>query len=280
VHEQDFKQALLDSMADITTPSMNESVLLDTAKRAARRRRAVLASGASAIAVVALAAGVAFAAPGADRSGADVGAAVTSTEGETEQDQPGGTTGATVTAGPGYERGRDLLDELVDVVPEGYDSPRGLTAKTEDHPFAPLPRHQVVRIDNDSWNYDAWIPLVKAGEFGSMHIGVLTDTPLLTSTYEEPCALSMGMLDPMILVPEKTDRNTGESCTEVTVAGTQVGVATKPGKVSVTYRHPDDTWVTLTEELSAGYGYPSLTELPFTGEQLAELAADPRFHLD
>lgn len=77
-----------------------------------------------------------------------------------------------------------------------------------------------------------------------------------------------------------TNPNTGESCTEVTVAGKQIGVAVKPGKVLVTYLHSDGTLVILSQEtLPVIAGYPGLTELPFTGSQLAELAAAPRFHL-
>jgi hypothetical protein len=65
------------------------------------------------------------------------------------------------------------------------------------------------------------------------------------------------------------------------VAGQQVGVATKPGKMLVAYRHPDGTRVVLSQDVrTTDFGYPPLAELPFTGDQLAELAADPRFLLD
>ncbi len=278
MHEQEFRQALRESMAVLTPPPMNENAVLDAAKRAVRRRRAMWASAASTFAVVALATGVALAAPGADRSGSEAGVEVTSTNPSsgTEPDWPDGQTDATASSGPRYEQGADLLTKLLEVVPPGYESPEDLTGKGQ-RAGVPLRYHQAKWAGNDTWHYDAKIPLVKAGEFGSLAVAVLANVDVT----DAPCALSISALDPVRVMPENTDPNTDESCTEVTVVGKQVGVATKPGKMLVAYRHSDGTQVVLSQEtLPVEYGYPGLTELPFTGEQLAALAADPRFHLD
>jgi hypothetical protein len=263
VHEQDFKQALRDGMANLTTPTMNENVVLDAAKRAVRRRRAMWASGASALAVVALATGVALAAPGADRSGPQVGVEITSTNpsSDTEPNWPDGQTDATASSGPHYEQGLDVLNKLLEVVPPGYDSPADLTTNGQAGGF-PLRYQQAVWSDDDSWDYDATIPVVKADKFGSLSVSVAVPANF-TGTDEALCA------------------NLGESCTEMTVAGEQVGVATRSGRMVALYRHSDGTEVVLSQgALPVDYGYPGLTELPFTAEQLAELATDPRFHLD
>lgn len=268
--EQEFKQALRESMANVTTPLMNESTMLDAAKRMVRRRRAMWASGASALAVVALATGVALAAPGADRSGPRVGVEVTSTN------PPSGTA----YSGPHYEQGVNLLNKLLEVMPQGYDSPADISSNGR----ADVPTHGHGAVATDgSWHYSARISLVKAGKFGFLGGSVLVGANI-TGTYATPCALSMSMLDPMYvpmeMLPDNRDTNPGESCTEVTAAGKQVGVAVKPRKMLVTYLHSDGTLVILSEETPPmESGYPGLTELPFTGQQLAELAADPRFHL-
>ena len=267
--EQDFKQALRDTMATVTTPTMSETALLDAARRADRRRRAGLASAASGVAVVALATGVALALPGEDRSGSDggsdVGVEVTSTN-------PGGRT---AYSGPHFEQGVDLLNKLLEVAPPGYYVPDDLESTLE--PAVPPRFHDAVGSDDGSWTYAAGIPLVKAGRYGSLLISLFAD-PDAASRDETPCEFSIGALGPTILVPSTTDPNPSASCTEVTVAGQQVGVATKPGAMLVSYRHPDGTRVVLSQDVrTTDFGYPALAELPFTGEQLAELAADPRF---
>lgn len=277
VHEQDFRQALRDTMAVVTTPSMNENVVLDAARRATRRRRAMWASAASGLAVVALATGVALAAPGGDRSGPRVGAEVTSTTPpeDTEPDWPDGQTDATASSGPRYEQGVHLLDELLEAVPPGYDSPEYLAGQL---PGARPRSHEAVWSDDGSWDYTASIPLVRAGGFGSLSASVRT---AVDPTDETPCALSLSVLNPVPVQPGETDPNTDESCTEVTVAGKQVGVAAGPGTMLVRHRHPDGTMVMVAQRaLAPHYGQPGLTELPLTAEQLAELAAGPRLHLD
>lgn len=277
--EQDFRQALRDGMAMVTTPTMNESVVLDAARRDVRRRRAMWGSGASALAVVTLATGLAAAAPGVDQPGTGAGAevAMTGRPGDTRPNWPDGQTDATASSGPHYERGLDLLDQLYEVVPRGYDSPPDLTGKGVRN--TPLRFHQAEWLEGDSWKYDATIPLVKADRVGLLSVSVFAPDPAYVDG--TPCAVSIAALDPGIRMPEGTDPNTDESCSEIAVAGQQVGVATKPGKMLVAYQRPEGPQVVISQEvLAADYGYPGLTELPFTDQQLADLAADPRFHLD
>ena len=170
-----------------------------------------------------------------------------------------------------------MFDKLLEVVPQGYDSPADLSGMGQ-RADVPMHGHQATWSDDDSWHYYAAISLVKAGEYSSLGASVHVGANF-TSTDTTPCALSISMLDPMY-PPSTTDPNTGESCTEVTVAGKQIGVAVKPGKMLVTYLHSDGTLVVLSQEaLPVIAGYPGLPELPFAGSQLAELAADPRFHL-
>jgi hypothetical protein len=278
VSEQDFKRALRDSMAVVTAPPpMNEAVVLDAAKRAVRRRRAMWASGASAVAVVALAVGVAFAAPGTDRSAPKVGAEVTSTTNpppssdDTKPNWPNGQTDATARSGPRYEQGVTLLNKVLEVVPPGFESPADLEGREGGLAGVPLRYHQATWGYDEQvewWTYDATIPVTKADKVGSLHVSVSTAGNDLPGA--QSCELSL-----------PNGPVAGGSCQEVTVAGKTIVVVTAPAGVEATYRHPDGTMVSVRQSaVFEGYGYPPLSEVPFTSAQLAELATDPRFHLD
>src|ERR1041384_4783922 len=77
----------------------------------------------------------------------------------------------------------------------------------------------------------------------------------------------------------------GGECSLVTVGDKQIGVTMKPTKDDrfdqwAAYRYPDGTVVFIAQARTYAYtGLPALANLPFTPQQLAELATDPKFHL-
>ena len=72
-------------------------------------------------------------------------------------------------------------------------------------------------------------------------------------------------------------------CSLVPVDGKQVGVSTEPTGDTrfdqwASYKHPDGTVVFLAQgKTFGGTDLPGLTTLPFTVDQLAHLATDPKF---
>lgn len=293
--EDDLKRALRDAMAaSPTPPPMSETRVLDAARRARKQRRAAWSGGASAVAVAAVAVAAVLLSAGTSGTGtAGVGGApdgsapidstttidppsTTTTEHEdTETTWPDGQTDRTASSGPHYEQG-DSLDELVEeIVPDGYETPTDLTAPEG----FPLRSHQAqfreyVNGDPDGdqvWEYYAGVPVTKDG--GAGQVSVMVVTPGDSTLSGEGCAFADVLWD------EAAD------CEDVTVAGGTVGLATGAEGSSfgqwAGYRHPDGTVVYVAQALvDDRSGLPPLTALPFTPEQLATLAVDPRFQLD
>lgn len=269
----DFKHALRDELALLTEPPpMNETEMLDAAKKALRRRKAAWASAGSAVAVVVLAVGVAFTVSADDRAGPAVTTTPTASPTDGEQ---------TETAGPLYDKGVKLLDELVFAVQAGLETPADL-----DYVGPPLqpgdpPRdHQVVTnwaFGTESRHYGATMAVGKDGQLATLHVEVIT----LGEEWidgREGCALADAFWNPEGVVKS--------TCQNVPARGTTAYVATATSAHRsfdqwAAYRHADGVAVFVGQSRGfSGSDRPAMAQLPLTPHQLAELAVDPRFNLD
>ena len=294
MNEQELRQAMRATMASVPAPPpMNESLVLDEARRAERRSRARWAgvgSAVAAVAVVALAVvvvattsgagGSDVAGPGGGHQSTTSATSATSTpsgtsrdtesSSGTEPDWPDGQTDATATAGPRYETGVSLLESMVTVVPAGYEAPRGLEY-TPDGGVGPLDMSQAGWEGKyngvDVWDYYAALPLTKGNRMGELLIDVKAPGNPYTGA-----GCELGNL-----------WDWEGTCKERTIGGKRVGLWTgtpdQPGKCAV-YRHDDGTvvWVHQSPEYF-GSGWPRLTALPYSDQRLLELATDEQFHL-
>jgi hypothetical protein len=289
MNEQELRHALRATMATATTPPpMNETPVLDAARRAERRRRARWAGAGSAVAaaaVVGLAVVVVGVTSGSGRDGAvgPGGGTPTSTTSEpptssgssgkgTEPEFPDGQTDATARSGPRYETGLSLLESMSDVVPPGYEAPRGM--KYTDPAYeGTLDSNQAAwdgKVNGvDVWRYTAIQPLVKGNRMGKLTIEVSAPGNEFTGT-----ACELGNL-----------WGYEGTCTEKKVDGKRVGLfvstpASPTADRCAVYRWDDGTVVWVSQ--SAGYGdsgMASLTALPYSPERLVQLATDEKFHL-
>ena len=275
MNEHEFRQALRDTMTVAAPPEpMNESPVLDLAKRTHRRRQATWAGAGSAAAVMAVVAGAMVLAPTTDDGapGLSVGGAGqnSSTSKGTEPNWPDGQTDATATAGPRYDQGVTLMNELIGSVPDGYEAPDGLEYPEND--AGPLRYHQAADHGaNGNWEYYAIVPVSAAGGLGKIFVQVNTAGSEIVG---EGCDLSRTLWS-----------QDGGTCEDVTVAGTTLGVVTDTGPESafdqwVAFRNPDGNVVYVAQDNEfEGSGQSPLSDVPFTAQQLAELATDARFHL-
>jgi hypothetical protein len=270
LNEQDFRTALRDTMSvQVAPPQMSDAPVLEAAHRDRKRRRAKWAGLGSAAAVVAVAAGVAFLAPsGPGDGGVHVGAQPPSGSApasDTKTSWPKGQTDRTATSGTQYERGATLADKLAEVVPAGYDLPDSLPGSD-----LPAKDHQAQfadRVgDKDVWEYMAYASPTKGA--GAGELLVLVNSP--GGATGDGCGIEPALWG-----------MTG-NCTAVAVDGKQVAVVdiTTDNRFDqwAGYRYEDGTTVFVAQGLSHhASGQPALGALPFTSEQLAALAVDPRF---
>jgi hypothetical protein len=269
LNEQDFRTALRDTMSgQVQPPQMSDSPVLEAAHRELRRRRAKWAGLGSAAAVVAVAVGVAILAPSGPGDGG-VGAGgeppVLMSPNKTEKPWPNGQTDRTATSGAQHERAAALADKLTEVVPAGYDLPDSLQG-TE----FPAKEYQAQYEDTiggrEVWDYMAYVSPTRAAGVGEL----LVDVRSPGGATGDGC----GITSPVWGM-------TGD-CTEVAVGDKRVAVVdiTSDNRFNqwAGYRYEDGTVVFVAQSLSHyGVGKPALDALPFTSEQLAALACDPRF---
>lgn len=285
MNEQDFRSALRRSMAaQSAPPPMTDAPVLAAAHRDRTRRRALLAGTGSAVAVAAIVVGVAVLAPsGGNPQPLGVGGPqVTSTPmptsgaanapGTSTSGFPGGMTDRTARSGPRHDRGVALAAELAGVIPPGYASPGDLLG-SGDLAGQPLKTDQAQYTDTvngvELWEYEAIAPVTKGNAVGRVIVEVHTPG---NQTTGEGCAMSPAFW-----------AETG-TCTEVRVGGKPVAVVTVNSERIgqwAGYRHSDGTVVFIAQSKDYAFaGLPALDGLPFTPEQLAALAADPRFNID
>jgi hypothetical protein len=288
MNENDLRQALRTTMATASQPPpMSELSVLDAARLAQRRRRARWAgvgSAAAAVLVVTMAVVVVAATSGA--GGSQPGAlrpppptsSTTTSEQPTDSTTswPNGQTDRTADNGPEFERGQRLLDELDAVVPPGYESPDDLLG-TGELAGAPMKDHQAQYAETvegvEVWDYMADAIVTKGNRFGRLLAEVHTPGNGATGA---GCDLA----------PALWGLEAG-GCSEVTVDGKRVGVfySSDPELDQFDhwagYLHDDGTVVWIAQAgFRAFTNFPPLAGPPLTERRLAELAADPRFHLD
>ncbi|UQU66515.1 hypothetical protein COUCH_09735 [Couchioplanes caeruleus] len=293
MNENDLREALRATMTAARTPPPMESAAAVAAGRRAVHRRAWTGAGATAAVVAAvLVAGPLIAGgDGGSRSGggpvqaggpprpmptasapATVTGAPSDAGAETKPSWPLDGDGrpqedATARSGERYEKGRQLLDVLLTVVPEGYTKPEG-TARDG----IPLRDHQAAVEDHNSWGYLASAAVADGTGTGRLLAEVHTRGNGLPAG---PCELAAEFW------------GLGGDCHVVRVGRARVGVATPSGsdtRISqwAAYRHPDGIVVYVAQSRTATNAEPGLAplkKLPLSGPDLAKLAVDPRFHL-
>ncbi|MEV4702460.1 hypothetical protein [Actinoplanes sp. NPDC049316] len=282
----DLREALRATMTATRTPPPMESAAAVASGRRAVRRRTWTGAGATA----ALVAAVLVAGPliAGDRSGDPVqagappqptppastpGVTTTPSGAETKPSWPLDGDGqpqedATARSGERYEKGRQLLDELLNVVPEGYTKPEG-TARDG----IPLREHQAAVEAHDSWGYLASTAVSDGKGTGRLLAEVHTPGNGLST---EPCKLAAEFW------------GLGGDCHVVRVGGARVGVASASGSDQridqwAAYRHPDGIVVYVAQSRTATNDDPGLAplkKLPLNATDLAALTVDPRFHLN
>ncbi len=277
MNEQELRRALRVTMtAAPERAPMNETPVLDAARRSVRRRRAGWAGAASAVAVAMIVAGAVYVAgePGGSSAGmAGAGGGSAGGAGDTETSWPDGQTDRTATSGARHDQGVTLLDELAAVVPAGFGAPEDLRYEDPSYGGDPLRFHQAQYEDTvhgtQVWEYMAGLPVTKGAGVGELLVRVTTSG---NRTVGEGCSLSPTMW------------GVGSTCEEHVVDGKRVGVFTGTGDADpeswAAYRYADGTVVILAQSSGfAGSGKPPLAADPLSADRLAQLAADPRFHL-
>lgn len=304
MNEQDFKNALRQTMTvQPPPPPMSDAVVLEAAHRDTKRRRAMMAGLGSAAAVAAVVVGVAVIAPGAGAGsapggGVEVGAqqstappvsgteaappasgtetappasgAETEASGKSTVNRPSGMTDNTARSGPEADRAQELATELDAAVPAGYATPGDLEGQGAlDGPLKSNQAHLDDYTNGQSkWSYSAITPLTKGNGVGKLVIEVSTPR-------DETNTVALCDLPPFW--------GEGGDCSEIVVGGKTVAVNGKSERFGqwAVYRHDDGTVVYVAQAAEfEDAGHPALAGPPLTTEQLAALAADPRFNLD
>lgn len=280
MNETEIRSALHGVMTVVEQPAAMDADRMVAAARQARRRRQNVASGAGAVAAVAVATTTAvLVASGGSGSGSGSGitpadSSSSPTAPPTERSWPNGQTDRTAPPSEQeYLRAEQLMQDLTDSRPQGFTAPTDLRASPANDRF-PLRMHQAnfdeYVAGGEVWEYLADAPIAKDSRTGRLLVEVTT--PGTHDPSRTPCDVA------------QTFWSMKGPCVEVDVDGKKVGVVTKPGRSDfdqwASYVHPDGTVVHLAQSKQRLYSdLPPLTKLPFTKQQLAELATDQRFHI-
>lgn len=250
---------------------MDGTRVLGAARRARARRRTVLAGSATALAVgaVAVAAVMVPGLPGAGSVQPATPLTITASGSDAEVDAKKELGPAMARAKDLGEQGRDLLLELADSVPDGYEASTDLRQNTPG--LDPL-RNPIGHLSGEVWDIVAVQPVAKDGGLGQVLVEVHSPANRLP---DDPCKLA------------RSFRAIGGDCEVVTVGGKEVGVVTDPTEGGTefdqwaAYRHADGMVLYVAQaKLLEESGEPALSTLPFTARQLAALATDDRFHIE
>lgn len=181
-----------------------------------------------------------------------------------------------VTSGPRYEQGARLLAELIAVVPAGYTVPATDSVPAgPDTTQAPTPS---IRTHLTTWvqktaGIDVWSSTAELAVSAGPNTGMLTAmlvTPGAPAMDQDICA----GLDP----------EPNGSCQYVDVDGRQVMLIAFTGQPSMqraAYTHPDGTIVSILQMQDGTLdGKNALPQPVFSTQQLVELAANDRFHVN
>ncbi|MFJ6672715.1 hypothetical protein ACIQMJ_16520 [Actinosynnema sp. NPDC091369] len=316
MNEHELKSALQDVMvASSPPPPMSPEAALEHGRRAQRRRQTAVGGGLASLAVVAVAVGAVLV-PNLTGGGSDLQVAggqsasapfVTPTDGPPSQSRwvtvtpppsgppssgpppsrtstqwPNGQSDRTATSGPRADKGAKLLNDLASSLPPGVKAEDRQRIGFAD--YGPMTWRQAQFAEYagelEVWDYEARTPVVITGEAGVGELFIQVETKGNTRLGDlVGCAAATKYAYPV----------SGGTCALVDVGGKQVALVTgaTPDADGNTmdsaafYRHPDGTLVTVaysSEYLESGH--PALSRPALTGEQLAAIAADPKFHLD
>ncbi|MFI6102120.1 hypothetical protein ACIA8G_41770 [Lentzea sp. NPDC051213] len=274
MNEEDLKRAFQNVVvASSPPPAMDPGIALDVARKARSRRRSSITGAAVAVLVVGIGIGSAFALNPKGAKEYMLGAGPSSSSSAANA-WPDGQTDRTSHNGPQADRATKLLGELKAVVPAGYTTPKLKYLKPEyNGADMEMNQAQVASDKGDPaevWEYLARVAVQKGDGVGSLVAQVSTPNPRASS---DVCTIS------------KEFWGIGGACKIVTAKGQQVGVTTSaaedaPFDQVATFRSPDGTTVTIGQDAEfSGSGHPALAAgtSVFNEEQLASLAADPRF---
>lgn len=318
MNEHELKNALREAVvASSPPPPMDAGGALEAGRSAARKRRATWGGAVAGLAVVGIAVGATLVPGMSGGSGGGVqvagqsslplttgqsappssavhpptvttttspsGAPGGSTPGSgTKTSWPDGQQDRTARSGPRADKGAKVLNDLSSSLPPGFDTPDKQRVGYED--YGPM-RHAQAQFEEyvgqtQVWEYWARTPVVKTGVggVGRLEVQVLTKgaTEFDGAT---GCAAALRATYPV--------RGGNGRCGTVDANGKQVTVLTVDSPDENTleqgafFWHEDGTLVIVAQSKAyANSGHPGMAEQPLTQQQLAALAADPKFHLD
>ena len=274
MNEDTLREALRTTMTSTPEPPPMESAAALRAGRRAVHRRTALA-GAAGVLVAVTAIGVGVWLPrggdGTPMTAAGQPSAIPSPA-DTKPSWPIDGNGlpqqdATAKSGLNYQKGQQVLQAVLTAVPDGYTTPTG------DAGGIPLRMNEASVDPDKSWGYTGSAAVAKDGDTGRLMAEVHTKRKGLPS---DPCGLA------------QTFWGMKGQCQVVTVGKAKVGVVVKAGEDKrldqwAAYRYPDGLVVYVAQSRKATNDdkptLAPLSKLPLTVEQLAALAADPRFHI-
>ncbi|MFD9741232.1 hypothetical protein [Umezawaea sp. NPDC059074] len=291
MNEHEVRDALRGAMvASSPPPPMDTGLAVAAGQKAYRRRQTTRAGVVAGLAVVGIAVGATYlpSALGGGSTEAGAGpngvvpplqssAGVPAQAGagdKTGTSWPDGQTDRTATSGPRADKSVDLASKLAAALPSGF------AARDADDAKVRTQSQFVDYAANNAqvWEYQATTPVLKTdgnGHVGTLYVQVTTVGNTVTGEACEAAAHSWGI---------KGD------CAAVDVGGNKVGVLTSNGTEPdqekafdqvAAYRYADGTLVLVGQAKAfRDSKQPALGELPLTGDQLAALATDPKFHLD
>ncbi|WP_447003535.1 hypothetical protein ACRAKI_28285 [Saccharothrix isguenensis] len=313
MNEHELKSALQDAMvASSPPPPMDAGAALERGRRAHRRRQATWGGAVAGLGVVAIAVGAVLvpnlaggdglAGVGAQSSesrSADARPSMTSippsppqpetsnaasaspSRGEEGVPWPNGQGDRTSTNGPRADKSVAVLNDLASSLPNGVGVEDRERLQHRD--YGPMTRTQSQFADYaadglEVWEYLAYTPVVRSGAPGVGQLWVQVETKG-NKRLQGPGGCGM-------VVEQVYPASQGGRCDEVDAAGARVAVVTAEGTAegmeqAAFYKHADGTLVIVAQ--SREYersGHPGLAELPLTPQQLAAIAADPKFRLD
>jgi hypothetical protein len=301
MNEQELRDSLRQVMvASSPPPSMNPNAALDSARRAHKRRRATFAGTAAGVAVVALAAGTAFAlSPGetplpVDPAGPGQPAVVTAAppvsggaDQQTKPEWPGGQQDRTATNGPQAAKGDALLASLKTQLPDTVTVNTTITyPDTNPSDKRPVTASQSQFVDyvngdrtKQIWEYAATVAVNSkaAPTAGTGRVMVQTVIPGNTKS-TDVCDVA------------KSFWGAGGTCAPRLIQGKTVGVITKSDDQRldqvVAYRYDDGVTVIVAQSRqpsnegdSTKPADGSMAQPPLTIDQLTPLVLSPAFKL-
>ncbi|MGZ3143278.1 hypothetical protein ACVDFE_15035 [Lentzea chajnantorensis] len=279
MNEQDLRTAFQDVVVTSSPPpAMDPNRALDVARKARSRRRSSQVGAVVAVLVVGIGLGSAFALDPGGTQDYLIGAGPSSSSSQpgasSKMAWPSGQNDRTAQQGPQAARGVQLLEAVKQSAQaHGFETP-SLKYQDTKYQNGDLLHTQAQISSNEGepevWEYTSYVPVRKNGKVGKLIVEVSTPSQ---GSASEPCALARqfwGMSRAMCKVRDVDGKKVGDAA------------STDQGRVMgwMSYKHPNG-WVVNVAQ-SAGYdggGYPALDVEPFSGEELAAMAVDPKFVL-